>query len=70
MRVDEAVADRQAEARALRLRGEERLEETAAHGVVDAGAGVGHADLHAPSLGVRHRFERAAARHRLDGVQQ
>src|SRR2546430_15226973 len=60
--------DREAEAGALRLRGEELLEETRRHPVRDATAGVGHRDLHRIAVEAAPDRELAAARQRLEPV--
>src|SRR5438552_16654101 len=57
--------DREAEAGALRLRGEELLEETRRHLVRNAAAGVGHGDLHRIAVEPARNRELAAARQRL-----
>src|SRR6059036_790698 len=60
--------DREAEAGALRLRGEELLEETRRHLVRNAAAGVGHGDLHRIAVEAAPDRELAAARQRLEPV--
>ena len=69
MVADDVRGERQAKPRALRLAGEERLEDLAAELLGDSGAGVVHAQGH-PSTGddVRRNRQPPAAGHRLHGV--
>src|SRR2546429_1228092 len=60
--------DREAEAGALRLRGEELLEEARRHLVRNAAASVGHGDLHRIAVEAARDPELAAARQRLQPV--
>src|SRR6266850_4817318 len=68
MLLDDLARDREPEPRALRLRGEELLEEAVADLGGDARARVGHRDLDGVAERAARNRERAAARERLEAV--